>query len=55
MQMDRKDIKNSKEKCGLEYAMDKLNGLEGVGCIYFTQDDIVRNPIISKILDRWNN
>jgi phosphate starvation-inducible protein PhoH len=36
------------------YAYEKLSGLEEVGSIEFTDDDVVRNPIISKILKLWN-
>jgi hypothetical protein len=32
--------------------MDALEDLEGVGICYLTNDDIVRNGIISKILTR---
>lgn len=53
-QLDRKDIKKSKEKCGLLYAVEKLKDMEEVGVVEFTDDDIVRNKIISKIIDNWN-
>lgn len=52
-QLDRKDIRNSKQKCGLDYAIEKLDGLEDVGIIHFGKEDIVRHPLISKIMDRW--
>ena len=29
-----------------------LSDLEEVGCVEFTNDDIVRNPLIQKIIDR---
>ena len=53
-QLDRRDIKKSGEKCGLEHAFDVLQDLEEVGFVHFTEEDIVRNPIISKILKKWN-
>lgn len=53
-QLDRKDIKKSKEKCGLDYAFEVLTEMDEVGFIEFTEDDIVRNPIISVILKKWN-
>ena len=53
-QIDRKDIKKAKDKCGLDYAFDVLQDMEEVGFVQFTEDDIVRNPIIGKILKRWN-
>ena len=54
-QIDRKDIKKAKEKCGLDYAFEKLKDMEELGFIEFGEDDIVRNPIISKIIKKWNN
>ena len=33
-----------------EFVFKKLSNLDGVGCIELTNEDIVRNPIISKIL-----
>ena len=53
-QIDNKDIKKGASDCGLKYAIDKLSDLEDVGSMQFTKDEIVRNPIISKILDRWD-
>ena len=40
------------EATGLEGCLDKLEGLLGVGICELTDDDIVRNDIISKILRR---
>lgn len=53
-QLDRKDIKRKEKECGLKYVMEKLNSLEEYGIIEFTNEDIVRNPLITKILDIWN-
>lgn len=50
-QIDR--FKNPEES-GLKYAYEKLQGIEGIGFVEFSKDDIVRNPIISPILDRFN-
>ena len=54
-QMDRKDMKKSKEKCGLDHAFDVLGGLEEAGFVQFTDEDIVRNPVITKIIKLWND
>lgn len=54
-QLDRKDIKKSGDKCGLDYAFSVLFGLEDVGFVEFHEEDIVRNPIITEILKKWNN
>ena len=53
-QLDRADIKKLKEKCGLDYAFEVLQGMEDTGFIEFYKEDIVRNPIITEILIRWN-
>ena len=55
-QIDVKELKAKGAKCGLEYAIDKLGDgtLEEVKVIRFGREDIVRNPLISKILDRWD-
>lgn len=52
-QLDRKDIKKSNLKCGLMYAVEHLKNMEEVGIVEFTNKDIVRNPLISKIIDNW--
>lgn len=52
-QLDRKDIKRTNEECGIEYAINKLQDMEETSVTIFTNDDIVRNPIISKIINKW--
>lgn len=52
-QLDRKDIKKKEKTCGLLYAMDKLQQLDEFGLVEFTVDDIVRNPLITKIINLW--
>jgi len=53
-QVNRRDILNKKSECGLAYAASHLESLEEVGITEFTRDDIVRNPLITKILDNWD-
>ena len=48
----RKDFKNGS---GMKYAVEKLSGMEEITVTEFTDEDIVRNPIIGKILERWKN
>ena len=50
-QMDRKDLKSS--QCGMTYALEKLKDLDEVAYVEFHNEDIVRHPIISKIIERW--
>ena len=45
--------KRTNEECGIEYAINKLQDMEETSVTIFTNDDIVRNPIISKIIDKW--
>ena len=42
------------EESGLKYIYEKLNGIKGIGFIEFGKEDIVRNPIIGNILDKFN-
>lgn len=51
-QVSRSDIKN-KENSGLIHAITHLNHLEEVAITEFTDDDIVRNKLITKILKNW--
>lgn len=48
--LDQTDLRG--ESGGLSEIMDSLEDLEGVGICYLDNEDIVRNGIISKILDR---
>ena len=50
-QIDR--FKNPNDS-GLKYAFDNLQGITRIGFIEFSKEDIVRNPIIGDILDRFN-
>ena len=52
-QLDRKDIKKNNTTCGLEYALEKLKDMDEVASVEFEPNDIVRNPIITKIIDNW--
>lgn len=52
-QQDRKDIKNNQEN-GLKHAMKTLKGkLDDVCFCHFLRKDIVRDPLIEKIMDCW--
>jgi len=41
------------EKCGLVDAVDRLDGIEGIGTFEFTEDDIVRDPLLIEIMKRY--
>lgn len=45
-QVDLPDGKSS----GLEHASAVLKGVEGIGIIYLTDKDVVRNPLVMKIV-----
>ena len=51
IQKDRKDLKKNGD--GLTYAIECLKDLEETSVTTFTNEDIVRNPLISKILENW--
>lgn len=53
-QVNRKSIKNKNDECGLTYAADKLSSLEEVSVTEFTDEDIVRNKLITKILKKFD-
>ena len=53
-QTDNKNIRKGKEKSGLQHAKNVLSDLPGIGIIEFTKDEIVRNPLITKILELWD-
>jgi len=42
------------KKTGLYFSMEKLDGIEDIGLLEFELKDIIRNPIITKILNRFN-
>jgi phosphate starvation-inducible protein PhoH and related proteins len=50
-QSDR--VKNEKES-GLFFAMERLKDIPQIGVFEFSDNDIVRNPVISLILKRFN-
>jgi phosphate starvation-inducible PhoH-like protein len=37
---------------GLKFVMNRLEGMNGIGSIHFTNKDIVRHPLIASILDK---
>ena len=54
-QVNRKSIKNNTEECGLTYACEHLSDLDEVSITEFNEDDIVRNGLITKILNKFDN
>lgn len=54
-QLDRRDIRKEGGTTGLDHAFARLQGLEECAFVTFTEDDIVRNPVISKILSAWDS
>ena len=54
-QVNRKSILNKNDECGLTYAAERLSELEEVSITEFTDDDIVRNKLITKILQNFDN
>lgn len=52
-QCDRKDLKTYQD-CGLIHAKERLKDIEEVSVDEFDNNDIVRNPFITKVFDNWN-
>jgi phosphate starvation-inducible PhoH-like protein len=51
---DQIDLKlNKGERCGLEDAILRLKGIDKIGFIEFTEDDIVRDPFLIEIMKRY--
>lgn len=51
--LDQSDKYKDKTKSGLYDAKEKLSDIKGVGIFEFNDNDIVRNPIISRILKKY--
>jgi phosphate starvation-inducible PhoH-like protein len=51
---EQSDRYNKPSDSGLYFAMNKLKNIIEIGIFEFNPEDIVRNPIISKILERFN-
>ena len=55
LQCDRPDIrKNGIGNSGIEELVRKLSDMEEFGCIKFEKEDVVRNKLITKILERFS-
>ena len=53
---DQQDLRTEKfEKNGLVDAIERLQDIDGVGFVEFTEDDIVRDPFLTKIVKRYKN
>ena len=47
------DLNISRNKSGLIIAKEKLQGVEGIGFIEFDRDDVIRNPLVQTIIDKF--
>lgn len=54
-QVDNKPLKQNVNLCGLKYVIDTYTEMDEIGTIEFTKNEIVRNPLITKILDKWED
>lgn len=43
----------SKQRSGLSYALDALNGVEGIGVVRLNQNDVIRHPLVKKIIEAF--
>lgn len=53
-QVNRSSIVRNKDICGLSYIAEKLSDMNEVSITKFDKEDIVRNKLITKILERIN-
>ena len=53
LQQQDRLLKNG-DRNGLQFAIDELSGIQEIGIMEFSDADIVRNPLISKILKKFN-
>ena len=47
------DLNISKNKSGLVSAINSLKGTENIGFVEFNNSDVVRNPLVSKIIEKF--
>ncbi len=42
-----------KQKSGLAYALDALEGVEGIGIVRLNKNDVIRHPLVRKIIEAF--
>ena len=47
------DLNISRNKSGLIIAKEKLQGVEGIGFIEFSREDVIRHPLVQTIIDKF--
>ena len=48
------DLNINRTRSGLKIASEKLQDIPGIGFIEFTNSDVVRNPLVQKIIEKFN-
>lgn len=43
-----------KQRSGLAYALDALQGVEGIGIVRLNQNDVIRHPLVKRIIDAFD-
>lgn len=43
-----------RQRSGLGYALDILNDVEGIGVVRLTQSDVIRHPLVKRIVDAFD-
>lgn len=49
------DLNINKKQSGLVIAIDKLIDVKGIDFVEFSNNDIVRNPLVERIIEKFNN
>lgn len=52
-QISRSDLRNRRERSGLRYAAEKLSDMQEVSVTTFEPSDIVRDPLLTEIIKRF--
>ncbi len=47
------DLNINRSRSGLKIACDRLKDIEGIGFVEFDRSDVIRNPLVSVIIDRF--
>ncbi|MBR4237045.1 PhoH family protein [bacterium] len=48
------DLMNAKDS-GLKFAIERLSGIPGIKIMEFTKNDVVRNPLVQRIIERFED
>jgi phosphate starvation-inducible PhoH-like protein len=53
--LEQSDRYRDPSSCGLADALDRLKDVDGVGIFQFGIEDVVRNPLVGRILEQYKD